>query len=87
MVANTRRKLRTNARRAEPGQELSETEVLRLLIRYLKRQEIADSLCLSVNTVKSHLRSAFTASSAPPREKKPWPAPVGCAFLLDPSLG
>jgi LuxR family maltose regulon positive regulatory protein len=47
--------------RGEGGQALSESElaVLRLLPTYLTNQEIAASLFLSVNTVKTHLRSVY----------------------------
>jgi len=47
--------------REESGQALSESElaVLRLLPTYLTNQEIAASLFLSVNTVKTHLRSVY----------------------------
>ena len=37
----------------------SEVAVLRLLPSYLTNQEIAEQLFLSVNTVKTHLRSAY----------------------------
>ena len=36
-----------------------EVAVLRLLPSYLTNQEIAEQLFLSVNTVKTHLRSAY----------------------------
>jgi LuxR family transcriptional regulator, maltose regulon positive regulatory protein len=37
----------------------SELAVLRFLSSHLTNQEIADALCLSVNTVKTHLRTAY----------------------------
>jgi LuxR family maltose regulon positive regulatory protein len=51
----------TAAGRGDGGQALSESElaVLRLLPTYLTNQEIAASLFLSVNTVKTHLRSVY----------------------------
>jgi len=42
-----------------PPLTLSELAVLRLLPSYLTNQEIADALFLSVNTVKTHLRSVY----------------------------
>jgi LuxR family maltose regulon positive regulatory protein len=44
---------------AGPSLTGSELAVLRLLPGYLTNQEIADALFLSVNTVKTHLRSAY----------------------------
>jgi LuxR family maltose regulon positive regulatory protein len=38
----------------------SELAVLRLLRSYMSNQEIADTLFLSVNTVKTHLRSVYS---------------------------
>ena len=40
-----------------PALTTSELAVLRLLRSYMSNQEIADTLFLSVNTVKTHLRS------------------------------
>ena len=67
----TKRKLRFGRRKSEPGQELSEAEgeVLRLLASGLQRREIAAALYLSVNTVKSHLRSAYRKLGASSREE------------------
>jgi len=42
-----------------PDLTTSELAVLRLLRSYLSNQEIADTLFLSVNTVKTHLRSVY----------------------------
>jgi len=44
---------------AGPSLTGSELAVLRLLPGYLTNQEIAEALFLSVNTVKTHLRSAY----------------------------
>ena len=70
-LAEVGRKLRLNPRRTKPGQALSEAEaeVLRLLARGLERKEIAGALYLSVNTVKSHLRSAYRKLGATSREE------------------
>lgn len=38
----------------------AEFRVLRLLYEGLKKDDIADSLCLSVHTVNNHIRNAFT---------------------------
>ena len=68
----TKRKLRlAPRRRGELGQELSsqELKLLPLLDRGLCRQEIADSLHLSVNTVKSHLRSIYRKLGVGSREE------------------
>ena len=72
LLDQTKRKLRlAPRRRGEPGQELSDQELklLRLLARDLHRHEIADSLHLSVNTVKSHLRSIYRKLGATSREE------------------
>ena len=71
MLDRTGRKLRFSRRQAEPGQDLSEVEreVLDLLARELRRQEIADSLYLSINTVKSHLRSIYRKLGVSSREE------------------
>jgi LuxR family maltose regulon positive regulatory protein len=66
------RKLRlVPTRRGELGQDLSEQElrVLALLDRGLQRPQIADTLHLSVNTVKSHLRSIYRKLGASSREE------------------
>lgn len=42
-----------------PALTTSELAVLRLLRSYMSNQEIADTLFLSVNTVKTHLRSVY----------------------------
>jgi LuxR family maltose regulon positive regulatory protein len=42
-----------------PALTVSELAVLRLLRSYMSNQEIADTLFLSVNTVKTHLRSVY----------------------------
>jgi LuxR family maltose regulon positive regulatory protein len=42
-----------------PALTPSELAVLRLLRSYMSNQEIADTLFLSVNTVKTHLRSVY----------------------------
>jgi LuxR family maltose regulon positive regulatory protein len=42
-----------------PTLTTSELAVLRLLRSYMSNQEIADTLFLSVNTVKTHLRSVY----------------------------
>ena len=49
----------TRADVESPPLTLSELAVLRLLPSYLTNQEIADALFLSVNTVKTHLRSVY----------------------------
>ena len=49
----------TRADAESPPLTLSELAVLRLLPSYLTNQEIADALFLSVNTVKTHLRSVY----------------------------
>jgi LuxR family maltose regulon positive regulatory protein len=49
----------TRAEAESPPLTLSELAVLRLLPSYLTNQEIADALFLSVNTVKTHLRSVY----------------------------
>ena len=49
----------TRAEVESPPLTLSELAVLRLLPSYLTNQEIADALFLSVNTVKTHLRSVY----------------------------
>ncbi len=61
MLGQVGRKLRRTPRRIEPGRRLSEAEmeVLRLLARDLQRRQIADALYLSVNTIKSHVRSIY----------------------------
>ncbi len=63
MLAETRRKSQVarQRRRAGPGVEVSETElaVLRLLAGPKSRREIADELCVSVNTVKTHSSSIY----------------------------
>jgi LuxR family maltose regulon positive regulatory protein len=46
-------------RLVEPLSE-RELEVLRLLTTHLSRQEIADELCISVNTVRFHLKSIYS---------------------------
>lgn len=43
-----------------PALTTSELAVLRLLRSYLSNQDIADTLFLSVNTVKTHLRSVYS---------------------------
>jgi LuxR family maltose regulon positive regulatory protein len=66
------RKLRlAPSKRGELGQELSsqELKLLPLLDRGLNRQEIADSLHLSVNTVKSHLGSIYRKLGVSSREE------------------
>ncbi|MDN5696777.1 MAG: LuxR C-terminal-related transcriptional regulator [Rubrobacter sp.] len=70
MLNRIERKLRSKSRRIEPGQDLSEIEreVLGLLGHGLGRKEIADSLYLSVNTVKSHLRSIYRKLGVSSRE-------------------
>jgi LuxR family maltose regulon positive regulatory protein len=68
----TMRKLQLAPRiRGELGQELSsqELKILPLLDRGLSRQEIADSLHLSVNTVKSHIRSIYRKLGVRSREQ------------------
>jgi LuxR family maltose regulon positive regulatory protein len=42
-----------------PALTTSELAVLRLLRSYMSNQDIADTLFLSVNTVKTHLRSVY----------------------------
>jgi LuxR family maltose regulon positive regulatory protein len=42
-----------------PALTISELAVLRLLRSYMSNQDIADTLFLSVNTVKTHLRSVY----------------------------
>jgi LuxR family maltose regulon positive regulatory protein len=49
----------TRADAESPPLTLSELAVLRLLPSYLTNQEIAEALFLSVNTVKTHLRSVY----------------------------
>jgi len=49
----------TRAEVESPPLTLSELAVLRLLPSYLTNQEIAEALFLSVNTVKTHLRSVY----------------------------
>jgi LuxR family transcriptional regulator, maltose regulon positive regulatory protein len=66
------RKLRlVSTRRGELGQDLSEQElrVVTLPGRGLQRPQIADILHLSVNTVKSHLRSVYRKLGASSREE------------------
>ncbi|MGH3246240.1 MAG: LuxR C-terminal-related transcriptional regulator [Trebonia sp.] len=48
-----------SAGRQTPALTMSELAVLRLLRSYLSNQDIADTLFLSVNTVKTHLRSVY----------------------------
>ena len=45
--------------RDTPALTNSELAVLRLLRSYMSNQDIADTLFLSVNTVKTHLRSVY----------------------------
>jgi LuxR family maltose regulon positive regulatory protein len=54
---------------AKPRAPLSPSElaVLRLLPSFLTNQEIADALFLSVNTVKTHLRSIYRKLAATSR--------------------
>ena len=47
------------ADRETPALTTSELAVLRLLRSYMSNQDIADTLFLSVNTVKTHLRSVY----------------------------
>jgi len=70
MLDRTGRKLRQKGRRVESGRDLSqvEREVLGLLASGMRRKEIADSLYLSVNTVKSHLRSIYRKLGVSSRE-------------------
>jgi len=49
----------TSASDAAPPLTASEMAVLRLLHSHLTNQEIADALFLSVNTIKTHLRSTY----------------------------
>ncbi|MGH3281899.1 MAG: response regulator transcription factor, partial [Trebonia sp.] len=46
--------------RQAPVLTTSELAVLRLLRSYMSNQDIADTLFLSVNTVKTHLRSVYS---------------------------
>jgi len=48
-----------SADRETPALTTSELAVLRLLRSYMSNQDIADTLFLSVNTVKTHLRSVY----------------------------
>jgi DNA-binding CsgD family transcriptional regulator len=58
-------------RRASPRVPLSPSElaVLRLLPSLLTNQEIADALFLSVNTIKTHLRSIYRKLAATSRRQ------------------
>lgn len=70
MLNRIERKLHSKSRWIEPGQDLSEMEceVLGLLGLGLRRREIANSLNLSINTVKSHLRSIYRKLGVSSRE-------------------
>jgi LuxR family transcriptional regulator, maltose regulon positive regulatory protein len=48
-----------SAGRETPALTTSELAVLRLLRSYMSNQDVADTLFLSVNTVKTHLRSVY----------------------------
>jgi DNA-binding CsgD family transcriptional regulator len=47
----------------------TEAEVARLLMRGLDRQEIADQLLISLNTVRAHLRNLFGKTGASSQAK------------------
>ena len=47
----------------------SELAVLRFLPSHMTNQEIADALFLSINTVKTHLRSAYRKLGAASRRE------------------
>lgn len=71
MLDEVGRRLHLASRRQpEAGQELTvqELEVLRLLTGESTRPEIANSLYVSVNTVKSHLRSIYRKLAVSSRE-------------------
>jgi LuxR family maltose regulon positive regulatory protein len=63
MLERTERRLRRGRRASANGHadELTDRElaVLRLLPGDLSQREIADSLYLSINTVKSHVKSIY----------------------------
>jgi LuxR family maltose regulon positive regulatory protein len=65
LLADAERMVQAGARRrptpSRPGEELSERElaVLRLLPTHLSQREIGESLYISVNTVKTHIKSIF----------------------------
>jgi LuxR family transcriptional regulator, maltose regulon positive regulatory protein len=63
--------LRTEVRAAPPLDELSESElaVLRLLPTELSNREIGEELYVSVNTVKTHVRSIYAKLRAGSREQ------------------
>jgi len=70
----TQLELRTNVRRAAdfaPTHELSDSElaVLRLLPTHLSNREIGEELFVSVNTVKTHVRSIYAKLRARSREQ------------------
>ena len=69
MLAEVERRLNADRHVAVRGQELSERElaVLRLLPTALSQREIADALYVSLNTVKSHVRSIFRKLDAASR--------------------
>jgi DNA-binding NarL/FixJ family response regulator len=58
-----------------------ESELLTLVARGLRNEEIADALYVSTNTVKSHLKSAFRKLSARNR------AEAAAAIAVDTTFG
>lgn len=72
MLEQTGRRLRLASRRkAETGQDLTdhELEVLRLLAGGSTRPQMADSLYVSINTIKSHVRSIYRKLGVSSREE------------------
>ena len=54
-----------------PGEILAtrEREILELVLRNKKRKEIAEELCLSENTIKTHTRSLYAKAGVSSREE------------------
>jgi LuxR family maltose regulon positive regulatory protein len=70
-LAEIERSLTTSRHAVSPSQELSDRElaVLKLLPTRLSQREIGDALYVSLNTVKSHVRSIFRKLNAASRKE------------------
>ena len=70
----------------EVGLTLREADVVAMIVRGLSNREIAEACCLSINSVKSYIRSAYRKMDVPSRSQAvKWGVQHGFALDADPA--